>query len=756
MKFDAKITKLFFIFFVFSLIAIFSLPEEAFAAPTMDAALETSGTKYVSGTQTFNVNVRINTDGNAVDTISLNKIHFDNAKLLLISRTVMTLFASQAAPMADTSIATANTNGAYQLDIGKNPATANYSNSALVTFVRLTFRVISTGGGATGTDNLTIDYDVTPGTSGIFLNGSKITPMNVINQAVGLAEDNTNPVMNNCSPSSGAINVPANTSVACDVTDGETGVSLADTTIIVNGVTYSYGAAPTYSISSITNGYRITATPASVLPYNTAINISGTTKDNGYDNGPILARNTGALAPYTFTTEDDLTAPAISSLNPTSGASGVSVATNISFHIRDLMPGGYNGMGVDIDTLQITVSATGWGTTVYTKTGADTFLYSGDQFDYSITINPATDFSQNTLVGVQVQAGDLHSPTNAMATSYSFTTVDTDPPTCDTFVPVKNSTTMAVSDTISFHCKDSGVGVNIDQVSAVVNGITYVKTGASVFAYSGDSSDYLITIDPSSDFSSQYAFEVIINAKDMSDNALSQISYGLSTGTGTATCPTCPSCPTCSCGPCPFCPSCPTSSCQPYPSCPSCSCPSAKTEYVHDCTKTETKEVPKFINICQKKAVELEAEVLENIVLLQINNQEITDSLQIVTIEACETEILFFGAAQPFGLITILIESEPLLATTIADKDGQWRLRIPSTSLAQGVTHNVFAVSKDKTTGEIIDKKLLIKFEIPKTVVITPFSQMWFNIIVAVLSFCLGIAITLEITTRRKKYEIKK
>ncbi|MBA4321006.1 MAG: hypothetical protein C0412_21665, partial [Flavobacterium sp.] len=635
-----------------------------------------------------------------------------------------------------------------QLDIGKNPATANYSNSSSVTFVRLTFRVISTGGGPTGTDNLTTDYDVTPGTSGVFLSGSKITPMSIANQIVSLAEDNTAPVINNCSPILGAINVPANTSVACDVTDGETGIYLADTTITVNGVTYTNSVAPTYSTSAITNGYRITATPASVLPYLTVITVSGTAKDNAYDNGPVLARNTGTLAPYTFTTEDDLTAPAISSLNPASGATGVSVSTNITFHIKDLMPGSYNGMGVDIDTLQITVNATGWGTTVYTKTGANTFSYTGDQFDYAITINPATDFLQNTLVGVQVQADDIHIPGNNLTTSYSFTTSDTNPPICDTFIPSKGSTTMTVSDNISFHCKDTGVGVNIDQVNTVVDGVTYTKTGTSTFSYSGDSSDYLITVNPTNDFAGQYASEVIINAKDISGNTLNQISYGLATGVGTTTCSTCPTCPTCS-----------TCSCggggNYYPSYPSYFCPAAKTEYVNNYNETMKYVQIPFITT---------EEEMEKVSLLKINEKFVSgEDIVTLLVDEIKENIVFVGTADPFMFTSLLIESDPFIITTIADKNGKWQISIPYSLFSKNAKHNIYAIARNAETKEITGKRLLAQIDFIQTplfdVSTQPATQVaqsfdYKSLLYILIIFITGGAVTLLIQKLIKKIKV--
>lgn len=686
------------------------------ADPGFSVTLVSSGTKYVSGESTFDVNVQVNTGGNSVDTISLNQLRFDNTKLQLVSRSVQTLFASQAAPLADTSIATANTNGAYQLDIGKNPTTANYSNSSNVTFVRLTFRVISTGGGSTGSDDINIDYDLTPGTSGVFLSGVKITPMTVSNLTVDLAEDNTNPTISNCTPIADSVDNSVNTSVACDVTDLETGVSLANTTLTVNGVTYSNSVAPTFTSSSIANGYRVTVTPASLLPYASTITVSGQTQDNAYDNGPVLARNSYSLTEYEFDTEDDLVAPEIYSLNPASGAVNVPTNSDVSFRIRDVMPGGYDGMGVDIDSVEVTVTATGWGSTVYTNAGTNTFTTSGGIFDYGITVNPAIDFPQNTIVQVQIVASDLHVPGNNSVLSYSFITHDTNAPTCTTFSPAQGSTSVAQNGKITFSCIDTGVGVDIDTLTVRIDGLSYTKTGVNSFTYSGDSSEYIITVDPVDNFDNQKAFEVIINAEDLSNNQMTQIAYGLATGVGNAICPECETCN----------------------QCPTCPAVTACT----DSTITVEIETPFTTTNEEMRSTEIN----------MINDEEISlDKIfKIEKIDRRDGRLILIGTAKANAFVTLLIESDPIVATTIADADGKWRLNLPIYLITENVTHNIFAVSRNEKTGTIDDRKLLTQLEISYSEDNVPVEEKgttetinWLYLLIAgVVGIILGVLIT--------------
>ena len=139
-------------------------------------------------------------------------------------------------------------------------------------------------------------------------------------------------------------------------------------------------------------------------------------------------------------------------------------------------------------------------------------------YDYSIVIDPAEDFPQNTLVAVSIVVGDRHSPSNVLHHSYSFRTFDTVGPVCSQFSPEPGSTDVPVDSNIMFKCSDSGVGVDINSVVIVVDNIIYRRSGANTFTYSGDSSEYIITVNPDTNWSESYAFEVIINAYDFSGN----------------------------------------------------------------------------------------------------------------------------------------------------------------------------------------------------------------------------------------------
>ena len=102
--------------------------------------------------------------------------------------------------------------------------------------------------------------------------------------------------------------------------------------------------------------------------------------------------------------------PYITDFNPPNNATNVSPSTNITFHVKD------DETGVDLDSLRIDVNGQ-----IYTKNGPLQFTYTGNKYDYAITINPPVNFDYNQLIQVNIDAKDVSN--NAMTTYHSqFTT----------------------------------------------------------------------------------------------------------------------------------------------------------------------------------------------------------------------------------------------------------------------------------------------------------------------------------------------
>ena len=332
----------------------------------------------------------------------------------------------------------------------------------------------------------------------------------VENLTIALANDSTIPTFTNLSPASGATSVSVTSGVTYTFNDAGAGVATGTLTNSLNGTTKS----KTFSGCSRTNSNRIascnvTMSSVGTLSYNTLYRVSATGSD-----AASPTANT-ANQTWTFTTEDDTDAPYLSSFSPTNGATGVAVSSNISFHVKDYKSnaGVTPGLGVDISTVSVTVTPSGGSATTYTSASPQ-FSYTGTSADYTVTINPSSDFSQNTLVTVTVDAGDLHSPANTMSTqTYTFTTTDSTAPIIGSYDPAQSATGVSPSSNVSFHITDGGAGVDIANTTVTINSVAYTSASAE-FSYTGSSSDYAVTVNPSGNFTGGSTVSVSISTRD--------------------------------------------------------------------------------------------------------------------------------------------------------------------------------------------------------------------------------------------------
>ena len=132
---------------------------------------------------------------------------------------------------------------------------------------------------------------------------------------------------------------------------------------------------------------------------------NGVDTDVDVDDFQIFDNPTPGAGNVVVTTADT-TPPYTSEHDPASGATGVSIDTNITVHVLD------DGAGVNMSTIVMAVN----GAVV-------TPDITGTSADYTIVCDPSADFSYDQLVNVTIDAADLNETPNAMATdAYSFTT----------------------------------------------------------------------------------------------------------------------------------------------------------------------------------------------------------------------------------------------------------------------------------------------------------------------------------------------
>ena len=341
----------------------------------------------------------------------------------------------------------------------------------------------------------------------------------------------------------GAVSYSGSASYSCSGTWGTNLCAVTINPISPSGIagdTRNWEYNTTYTI--LINGYRDYA--------------SASQDQLGDSNGP----NTLDSKTWTFITENDTTPPQVVAETPVRASSGNSVSTSLVIDIQDkkTFPSDISGSGVDAGTCKINISSTGFPLITFEQ-GDSGVTVTAIDYGYRFTINPASDFAQNETVSVAVyDCEDLAG--NIMTTdNYTFSTADIDAPYVDNLLPL-NDATVALNDKISFHLKDVGVGIDLDNTIVYLNGNYYTNDGGAgsvttngtriTFStssnfnggnYAGDTTvrtgstnDYTFTLDPEENFISGEAIPVIIFSRDLSGNLMEYNVYAVSTG---GTCP---------------------------------------------------------------------------------------------------------------------------------------------------------------------------------------------------------------------------
>lgn len=597
-----------------------------------------------------------------------------------------------------------------QIKIGVYNGPGVYYNGVGGTLASFYFKVLTNG-----VDPITFEF--TPGSTGdsnISNSVGKDILDHVNNASLDLQTDDDTPTFSNFSPLPDQTNVLINSNLLFRANDLKAGIN--SSTIIATVKNQTTGATVARSLASschTTNFNRVdycsvTLDPTLLLSYNTTYSIGISATDLGSPTTHI------GTTSYTFSTESDVTPPTLAIVSPIENATNVPLSTGITLNITDISPNGYGGTGVDLTNTTITVGYLGATSTTYNYSGGNTYTATAITNGYKINIVPVDVFPENTQINVDVHSHDLVG--NILDYSYHFHTIDQSSPTCDQFIPTQNSADINTNDTISFHCSDNGVGIDISSFEIVVDKIKYTYSGATTFSYSGSSSDYEISIQPSYFFPSQYGFEVIVNGKDFNNNYLTQISYGLAT-TGGA-CPTvaptntpiptntpaiCPSTaptsipttsytnPTSTCSPC----NCP-SVCTTTPTCPNTPCPACPTSTTSYIDKEIIKEVT--LNVYSN---------LDSITITKINHNILPQN-NLTTIVK-ESSLLIEGKSEPNKLVNLVIGSNSTIITIKADKDGNWQ-----TTLSNFLTNrinSIYAINQDFLNNLSTDKKFLAEID---------------------------------------------
>ena len=734
-----------------SIVFLLSIKAPILADQQMSIDLD-NDVKYIG--HEFDIYPQISLDNNEIDALSLRKLHFDTGKVSWVQSNTLNLFQSQVVLLNEHN----ESDGTIRIDMGKNVNTPNYTNSSSTHFAEIKFLAINTGVGVNGVCNsengwtdckthFSIDYDGTSDKSGVFLGGNNLLD-SVIEGDVILQEDSTPPRWSDCYPSYNASDIAVNSNVYCSVVDNETDIYLYGTSLRIwdllgyNDTTFTKLGANLYSTLRITNGYRIIADPSYNFPYDSEIKVSAEAQDNAYNNGPVLDRNTGTFFssglpnPLVFRTESDVDAPSVYDLNPNKNANKVEVNAPIHFKIHDIHhSGGYPGVGVDINSLKVIISANDWGTKIYDYNSVELVATQlavntpyNNPYDFSVNVKPVDPFPQNTLVTVKVEVDDLSNSKNHLSTEWTFETADTIAPVCYMFNPEQGSTTLGKNQDIHFKCIDTGVGIDINSFLIKVNGISYSATGLNNFEYTGTPSSYDFTIKSptrTNGWVENKAFEVVINGSDLAGNYIDEISYGLAKGIGECQCSE-------------------NEPCSTY-------------TYTED-TGNEVNNNTIVVGVNTEKSLSNVALVtdksnsaLGKIRILKINNNAKIES---VYISSRQARISISGIAPPNTFIMLMIKSNPLFFTTRSNVSGKWTVDILNV-FTPGF-HEIFAVDIDPRTGNITKQQYLARFTIYDEMLLGLGVVSTSNIILWVFLFLLLLFLAFVFYQYKKNNKLRK
>lgn len=269
----------------------------------------------------------------------------------------------------------------------------------------------------------------------------------------------------------------------------------------------------------------------------------------GEANGP----NTMNATTTGFTTETDSVKPQVTSETPIRSSSGNATTTNVIVEVEDrkTYPSGPSGTGITSTSCKINISSPTSPLITYSEGDANVTTVAIN-YGFRYTIDPTLNFSENETVTISVfncvdQTGNI-----ITTDTYTFTTTDATAPFVDEESPA-NDESVATNGVITFHIKDTGVGVATTSTVIYVNGEYYTHgggagsvttTGTSItFAtssdflgsnYAGDttsvtgtSTDYTFTLDPENDFTAGESVPVLIYSSDANGNLMEREVIGV-------------------------------------------------------------------------------------------------------------------------------------------------------------------------------------------------------------------------------------
>jgi len=298
--------------------------------------------------------------------------------------------------------------------------------------------------------------------------------------------DSLPPLALNHFPARGAINVPANTTIAFELRDDLTGVKRNSILLRVNNLLVN----PT--ITDDQQNYRVSYAL-------TSANLSGDSVRVQIDAADLATTPNAMTARYFFVLANakvkDTKPPFATNHRPAKGATNVPLDTDIRIEVHDELA------GVDRASLSMLVN----GQAVQPAIAQ---IPSG----YLLQYKPPQSFRYNATVQVVLGARDLSQLANEMTPdTLRFSTIrDVAPPFTTDHQPAKGATEALANTNIVLHIRDLAAGVEARSIALTVNGSPVSPT------ISGNPQDLKVEYDPPNDFAAGDTVRVSVVAQDVS------------------------------------------------------------------------------------------------------------------------------------------------------------------------------------------------------------------------------------------------
>jgi hypothetical protein len=198
--------------------------------------------------------------------------------------------------------------------------------------------------------------------------------------------DEVGPYVVNALPTNGSTGNPLESNITFYIEDDMSGVDRSTLVVRIDGKEYIDTDSSVIITGPVTN-FFVTVNPDDDFLPDTKVEVEIDAED--------LKGNPMKTFKYSFNQPvADTQPPYVVNAKPTNGSRKVPLNSNVSFNIRD------NVSGVDIDTVSVEIEGE-----IYMKD--DFFQLTGSKADYSIVIDPVSDFPEGKEITVKVNGKDF-------------------------------------------------------------------------------------------------------------------------------------------------------------------------------------------------------------------------------------------------------------------------------------------------------------------------------------------------------------